>query len=333
MNNLSTVSIIIPCRNEEKYIGLCIDSIINNQLPDNKLEVIVVDGLSEDRTREIVKEYLRKFSFIKLIDNPQKIVPIALNIGIKNAIGKIIMRMDAHTRYEKNYIAQCVNYLEKNDVDNVGGLCITLPGANTSVAKSIAIALSHPFGVGNSYFRIGITQPKLVDTVPFGCYKREVFAKIGLFDEDLIRNQDDEFNFRLIKNGGKILLSPEIVSYYYSRDSITKLWKMYYQYGYFKPFVVRKLNSILTLRQVIPAILVSSLIISSILSIFNHNCIWIFAFLFSFYLLINLIISFSIAAQKSLKYIFFLPIAFLTIHFGYGVGYLKGAIDAFLLKK
>lgn len=239
-NNNLKVSIIIPCRNEEKFIGKCLDSIIAQDYPIDNLEVLVVDGMSEDNTRKIVKNYIQKYSFVKLLENPQKIVPTALNIGIKNAKGDIFIIMGAHSIYEKDYIFKCVKYLHAYDVDNVGGIGITLPGDNTIIAKSIALALSHPFGVGNAYFRIGSKEPRYVDTVPFGCYKREVFDRIGLFDEDLVRNQDDEFNLRLIKNGGKILLGPDIISYYYARDSIHKLWKMYFQYGYFKPSVAKK---------------------------------------------------------------------------------------------
>ena len=214
------VSIIIPCRDERRFIEKCLLSIIANDYPKESLQVLVVDGMSEDGTREILNQFSGKYPFIKMLDNPKKIVPVALNIGIKQARGNVIIRMDAHNVYGKDYISKCVKYLRKYNIDNVGGICITLPGRNTLLAQSIALALSHPFGVGNAHFRIGLKGPKYVDTVPFGCYKREVFEKIGLFDEDLVRNQDDELNVRLQRNGGKILLVPEIVSYYYARDSL-----------------------------------------------------------------------------------------------------------------
>ena len=193
----SFISIIIPCRNEEKFIGKCLDSIIAQDYPKNSIEILILDGRSTDRTREILKKYTQKYSFIKVLDNPKKIQTTALNIGIKKARGEIIIRMDAHNIYEKSYMSKCVTYLRKYDVDNVGGICVTLPANNTIIAKSIALALSHPFGVGNVYFRIGSKNPRFVDTVPFGCYKKEIFEKIGLFDENLVRNQDIEFNLRL----------------------------------------------------------------------------------------------------------------------------------------
>ena len=197
------VSVIIPCRNEEKFIASCLNSIIYSDYSQERIEVMVVDGMSNDKTREIVSEFSEKYPHIRLIDNPKKIVPTALNIGIRDSKGQVIMRMDAHNIYDKQYISKCIKYLLEYSVDNVGGVCITLPENNNAVSKSIAIALSHRFGVGNSSFRIGSDSIKYVDTIPFGCYKREVFDKIGYFDEELIRNQDDEFNLRLIKRDRK----------------------------------------------------------------------------------------------------------------------------------
>jgi len=333
MREIAMVSIIIPCRNEEKFIGKCLDSIIENDYPKDKLEVLVMDGISNDDTRAIVQKYCQKYSFIKMIDNQQKIVSTALNVGIQNSKGGIIIRMDAHNVYGKDYILKCVHYLNEYNIDNVGGVCVTLPGSNTVIAESIAFALSHPFGVGNSLFRIGSKEPRYVDTVPFGCYKREVFEKIGFFDEDLIRNQDDEFNLRLIKNGGKILLVPDIVSYYYSRDSLLKLWKMFFQYGYFKPFVAKKVGAIITWRQLIPALFISSLIISGMLSLFFKPLSLVFLFITFSYIITNIGFSLSIALVKGFKYLFILSVVFATLHFSYGLGYLKGILDFVLLKR
>ncbi len=145
------VSIVLPCRNEEKFIGKCLDTIVENDFPKDELEIIVIDGMSEDRTKEVVRQYSMKYPFIKLFENRKKIVPSGLNLGIQEAAGEIIMRMDAHNEYSKDYIRKCVYYLEEYNVDNVGGIWITKPGKETAVAKSIALALSHPFGVGNAY--------------------------------------------------------------------------------------------------------------------------------------------------------------------------------------
>lgn len=328
------VSIIIPCRNEEKFIGKCLDSINSNDYPKEKIEVIIIDGMSEDKTRKIAEKYKKEYPYIKVLDNQKQIVSTALNIGIQNTQGRYVMRMDAHCIYDKRYISKCINHMEENKkIDNVGGICITLANSDTIIANSIAVALSHPFGVGNSYFRIGIKQQKYVDTVPFGCYKREVFNKVGFFDEDLVRNQDDEFNLRLIKNGGKILLVPDVISYYYARESLSKIWKMYFQYGYFKPLVAKKLKAVLTLRQLIPTIFVGGLIICGIFSLIMKPFLWLFIFFVSLYMLTNLIMSLFISIRKGLKYLFILPITFATLHFSYGIGYLNGIIDFIIFKK
>lgn len=330
---LPKVSIIIPTRNEEKYIRYCLQSVIDQDYPKDLLEILVVDGLSEDGTREIIEDYVHKYQFIKLLNNPKRIVSTALNLGIKDAQGGIILRMDAHNVYRKDYVSKCVKYLIEHNVDNVGGICLTLPGTNNLLGNSIAFVLSSPFGVGNAYFRIGSKKPKYVDTVPFGCYKKQVFEKIGLFDEDLVRNQDDEFNLRLIKDGGNILLVPEIVSYYYARDSLGKLWKMYYQYGYFKPLVAQKIGVILTWRQLIPSLFVGSLIFTGVLSFFSNYFLRLFLLIVALYLSANFAFSFSIAFKKGLKLLPFLPISFAVLHFSYGLGYLKGIWDFMVLKK
>jgi cellulose synthase/poly-beta-1,6-N-acetylglucosamine synthase-like glycosyltransferase len=327
------VSIIIPCRNENKIIGACLDSVISQDYSKDLLEVLVVDGISDDGTRAIVQKYTEQYPFIRLLDNQKKIVPTALNIGINNSRGLIIVRMDAHTIYEKNYISKCVKYLISSEADNVGGVLITLPANKSMLADAISISVSHPFGIGNAYFRSGVKEPRYVDTVPFGCYRKEVFEEIGFFDEDLVRNQDDEFNMRLIKGGGKILLVPDIVSYYYARDSLSKLFRMYFQYGYFKPLVAEKVGGVLTWRQLIPSFFVGSLIVSSALSIVFKPFLWVFFLILLLYLSANLLFSFQISMKKGLKYFPVLPVVFSTIHFSYGIGYLKGILDFLILKK
>jgi glycosyltransferase involved in cell wall biosynthesis len=326
------VSVIIPCRNEEKFIEPCLETILTQDYPENEIEIIIVDGMSDDNTREIILDYAKKYPNITILNNNKKIVSTALNIGIRSSHGKIIMRMDAHCKYEHDYISNCIKYLNKYSADNVGGICLTLPGNQSNTGKSIALGISHPFGVGNSHFRIGVKEPKEVDTVPFGCYKREVFQKIGLFDEDLIRNQDDEFNLRLIINGGKIILVPEIISYYYARETLLKLWKMYYQYGYFKPLVARKIGGVLTMRQLIPAIFVFMLVVSGGLSLIAKSVLWIFLFVLISYITVNLSYSIALAYNKG-RMLLTLPLVFFTLHFGYGLGYLKGVLEFILLKK
>ncbi len=327
------VSIIIPCRNEERHIQACLDSILEQDYPKDQLEILVADGMSTDKTRDILKRYAAQYPFIRWFDNPQKIVPTGLNVLIREAKGNIIIRMDAHTDYLEDYVSQCVHHLMESQVDNVGGICVTLPESNSPVAQAIALALSSPFGVGNSSFRIGVSEPQLVDTVPFGCFKREVFDRIGLFDEDLVRNQDDELNSRLIKSGGKILLVPKIVSKYYARGSYKKLWRMYFQYGYFKPLTIVKLGGVMTWRQLIPALFISSLIFWGITSLFSPFCQWLFFLEGGLYILGNLAASLGLALRRGILLLPYLMAAFLVIHFGYGLGYMKGIYHFLILKR
>lgn len=326
-DNLPIISIIIPCRNEKGFIGQCLNSIIGNDYPKDMLEIIVVDGMSEDGTREIVREYITKFPSIILLDNYKKTTSSALNRGIETAKGEIIMIMGAHSIYKEDYISQCVRHLIKGDADNVGGICKILPQNDSVIAKSIAYALSSPFSAGDAYYRIGSTKMRYVDTVFGGCYRKKIFDVVGRFDEDLLRTQDSEFNARLIKNGGKILLVPTIVSYYYARKSLGELLKMNLQYGYSKPLAVKKAGKVYTLRQLCPPAFVASLFISLILSTFISTFFWFFLLILISYVIVSLGYSLKISLQKGIKFFIPLPVVFATVHFGWGIGYLKGIWD------
>ncbi|HUT28434.1 MAG TPA: glycosyltransferase family 2 protein [Sedimentisphaerales bacterium] len=333
MNNLPDVSIVIPCRNEEKFIGQCLDSIIGNDYPKDKLQLLVVDGMSEDGTRKIVKEYAERLGFIELVDNCERITSSAFNKGIKAAKGEVVLIMSAHSTCEGDYISQCVNYLTNTDADNVGGLCKILPQDSSLIANSIAYALSSSFGAGNAYYRTGSRRPRYVDTVFGGCYRRSIFERIGFFDEDLVRTQDSEFNARLLKNGGRILLVPTIVSYYYTRRSLRDLWKMNLQYGYYKPLAARKIGKVYTARQLIPPLFVVSLAGSLMGGMFYNPLLLLFVFILGFYMAVNLGFSLRISLEKGLRYLFVLPLVFGVIHFGWGIGYLKGVLDFIVFNK
>ena len=259
--DLPFVSVIVPCRNEEKFIGRCLDSIIANDFPKDGLEVLVIDGMSEDGTRKIVEEYVQKYPSIRFLNNLKKNTPCALNIGIKNAKGELILWMSAHNHYENNYISRCVESLNKYGADNVGGIMKTLPQEDNFTGQTIAASLSHRFGVWNSYFRIHTNEPKWVDTVFGGCYRKEVFDRVGLFNENLVRGQDMEFNLRLKKAGGKTLLVPNIVSYYYARSDIKSFWKHNWTNGVWAilPFLYSPIMPV-SWRHLVPLIFVTSLL-------------------------------------------------------------------------
>ena len=318
------LSVICPIYNEESRIEECILSILAQDYPKEDLEVLFVDGQSSDLTRDIIANYMLNYTFIKLLDNPKRIAPAALNIGIRASSGDIIMRLDAHAKYPANYFSLLVSKLKESGADNVGGVCRTLPAKDTSVCRAIAHAMSSPFGMGNSYFRIGSDHEMWVDTVPFGCFKREIFDKIGLFDEELVRNQDDEFNGRIIKNGGRILLLPEVVVDYFARDSLTKTAKMFFQYGLFKPLVNHKLQKPTTLRQFIPPLFFAGLIAGGLLSVFSKTILWIFVSVIVLYVLCCFV--FGRNRERVWPDVLWMPFTFSAIHLSYGCGYWVGIL-------
>lgn len=325
MNVIKKVSIIIPSRNEEKFIGKCLNSIVTQDYPKENLEVLVVDGMSEDKTKEIVKDYSQKYSFIKLLDNPNKITPFAMNIGIKNSKGDIIMKIDAHSVYQKDYISKCLENLQKYKADNVGGILKTLPAKNTLIAKAIALSLSSFFGAGNSYFRTGLKEAKEADTVAFGCYKREVFDKIGLYNENLARSQDMELNVRLKKAGGKIMLCPDIAAIYYPKDNLKDFFWHNFQDGFWAVYPLKFVKIPFSIRHYIPLIFASALFFSFILSFFSEFFRVLFWLIIYIYFLVNAYFSYKISKrEREAKFLFLLPLVFSLRHFGYGLGSLWG---------
>ncbi|MBA5871672.1 MAG: glycosyltransferase [Nitrospira sp. CR2.1] len=327
------VTVLVPCRNEERFIGACLDSILNNDYPKDRLEILLIDGMSQDETRTIVSRYATRHPSIRLVDNPRLVTPCAFNVGIAESRGDIILIMGAHAEYSSTYISRLVDWLMQSGADNVGGVCMTLPANDSHVARAIARGLSHPFGVGMSYFRIGTSTPRLVDTVFGGCYRKDVFARIGLFDEQLIRNQDDEFNHRLIARGGRILLVPDVVSYYYSRSSLAQLWRMFYQYGYFKPLVALKLGRIGTARQVVPMVCLGLLVGLSFASIGSHASRFMLLLLVALYLSADFAVSFAVGLKSGLRCAGWLMLVFPTLHVSYGMGYMRGTFDFLIRRK
>ena len=320
------LSVICPIYNEEKYIEQFLDSILQQDYPKDDLEILLVDGMSKDHTREIIAEYSVKYPCLKLVDNPQQTVPYAMNNGIKNAKGEIIIRLDAHAEYPSNYFSVLVKKLnELEGADNVGGVCITLPCNETAVATSIAECLSNKFGMGNSYFRVGAKEVMSVDTVPFGCFRKSLFDEIGLYDTDMIRNQDDELNGRIIKYGGKIYLLPEVEIKYFARDKISKVRKMFFQYGLYKPLGNKKLGSPATIRQFFPLLFVLGLVFGLILCIV-FPILWpVYVSVILLHLLIGIYEGIKSAKRTGCKgCILIMPYIFMNMHICYGIGYLKG---------
>jgi len=319
-----TVSIICPIRNEEKYIAECLRALLNQTYKSDQTEILVIDGMSDDRTREIVNEFQLTQTNLRLIDNPQKSVPHALNIGIGNASGRYILRMDGHAKAAADYVEKCVAALDKNGAQGVGGPITTIDDSDTG--KAISLAMSSTFGVGNSRFRTRNDKECFVDSLAFTAYKREVFAKYGLFDEELDRCQDDEFNFRIRKYGGKILLTPAIKSWYYPRSSFKKLWKQYFGYGYWKVRLFQKHFWMMRLRHFIPAAFVGSLILFLFLAPFIDTAFWFFIASFSFYVLASITAATLTWRSNKRVTITKILLSFYILHFSYGSGFLWGLI-------
>jgi cellulose synthase/poly-beta-1,6-N-acetylglucosamine synthase-like glycosyltransferase len=326
MDLIETVSIVIPCRNEENYIHKCLESIIQNDYPKEKLTVYVCDGKSNDRTLEIIAKISESHPFIKVLNNEKQTTPYALNLGIKADNSDMSIILGAHSEIEKDYITNCVKILnEYPEVGCAGGIVSFIP--ETFKTEIVGMAMSSSFGVGNVYHKTG-TKEGYVDTVAFGGYRREVFSKIGYFDESLTRNQDDEFNYRVLKAGFKIYLSKEIKAKYYARSSFKSLYKQYFQYGYWKVYVNKKHATITTVRQVVPLLFVLFLISGILGSLFSIIIFKLFTFILALYFL--LAITAAAKKTKNLSNIFLVVYTFLILHISYGYGYLKGIIHFML---
>ena len=328
------VSVIIPCRNEEKFISKCLDSLLLQDYPKDKLEILVVDGASEDKTKEVVESYSEKHPFIKFLNNPNKFTPFAMNIGIRSSKGEVIAKADAHTEYPEDYISKCISYLfdEKYSPVNVGGM-IRVPDIKHmegKIARAIAICLTHPFGAAAS-FRVGEKEPKFVDTVFGGCYKKEILKKVfgengPFFNEKLTRSQDIELNLRLRKAGEKILLLPDIFFNYYPKNNFKDFFWHNFEDGIWTTYPL-KFRVFLKPRHYIPFLFVSTLILSLLISFFVRPFLFIFKVLFFLYLVLNIIFLLEIVnKEKDFNYLFLMPIAFFCRHFGYGLGSLYGLI-------
>lgn len=335
------ISVIVPTYNEEQFIASFLDNVLQQDVDQSQIEIILSDGRSTDRTREIIASYQNNYKNILLIDNPDRFVPQALNKALAIAKGETIVRLDAHSIYPKNYIRTLVLKLHALQADNVGGMWITEPGNQTLEAAAIAMATTDKIGIGNASYRHGADTEIETDTVPYGCFKRDIFSRIGTFDEDLLRNQDDEFNGRIIKNNGKIFLIPEVKIRYFARPTYAKMRTMFYQYGLYKPLVMLKLGSAATWRQFAPPMLVLGHFIAFLFILFFPSMWWLFVGgLLTYYMLLLFRatqITQSLPAFASqfsrIKLILKIFLAFPQIHFSYGMGYIKGWVDFIVLKK
>jgi len=322
---LPTVSVIVPARNEEKFIERCVESLLDCDYPGELIEVIVVDGMSEDGTRDIVNEISIRDNRLLLIDNEKKITPVAMNLGVKASKGEYIFLSGAHSEMPSDYISKCVKHAIETGADNVGGVMKTVPRVKSSVGMAISKVLSSPLGVGGAKFRTGVSKPTEVDTVPFGCYKREVFDRIGYFNEQLVRNQDIEFNLRLKRAGGRIILFPDIELTYYSRSTYKELCKNSFGNGYWVIMGAKHASIPFLPRHMVPFLFVLYLVLGSTLSLVGVLPSALFLGTIILYLIVVISSSLSIARLvRNWKVFFASVLTFMTLHISYGMGSMAG---------
>lgn len=316
------VSVIMPVRNEARFIGRALRSLFNQTYPKDLMEIIVADGMSADETRSVVEQLAAEADVpVKIVDNPKQIAPSGLNRAVEKASGEIIIRVDGHCEVDEDYVANCVDLLLAGKAEGVGGPIETIGEGRH--AEAIALAMSSPFGVGGSAFRTINDREMYTDTVAFPGYTREILSRAGAFDEELVRNQDDEYNYRIRELGGRILLSPAIRSRYFSRSTFSSLWRQYFQYGYWKVRVLQLHPGQMRTRQFVPFIFVTSLIILSIFSLFSTIGRWLLAGTVICYLIANVIAALK-TSQFRLRAVPVLSVSFFILHFSYGLGSLVG---------
>ena len=330
---LPEISVILPVRNEERYIEDCVASIFDQDYPVDKMEVLFVDGCSEDRTVELLQTMQRQHPQIRVLHNPNRTVPYAMNIGIRESKAPVIVRLDAHAEYPADYIRLSVETLLERDCENAGGIFDTR--GRGFMGEAIAAMLKTPFGVGNASYRL-TDQEGYVDTVPFGCFRRELFERIGGIDERLTRNQDNELNFRIRKTGGKIWLNPKIRVLYYCRDTIRGIMRMGYMNGKWNVITMALVPGSMGVRHFVPLAFVLCTIAGLAGTLLGNPVIaGLFALMWGAYLLLDGFYAWTIAGEKGLRFLPVELILFPAFHFAYGTGSLAGlmALPRFLRTK
>ena len=325
--SVPAVSLIVLCRNEQPYIAVCIQSLCAQDLPAGSFEIIVADGLSTDGTREILARLVAAHACLHIIDNPGRIASTGFNTAVRAAQGKIIVRIDVHTRYAPDYVRQCLAVLHETGADNVGGPWVAQ--GMGYIGRAVAAAFQSPFAVGGARgHNPHYTGP--VDTVYLGCWRREVFERIGFFDEELARNEDDEFNLRLQRAGGLIWQSPRIRSWYHARASLRALWRQYMQYGYWKVRVIQKHRMPASVRHLVPAAFVATMLTLPLLALLWPGVWGLWGGLGLLYIVEILAVSVATAWRGGGTLWPVLPVVFACYHLGYGYGFLRGLWDLVL---
>lgn len=318
------VSVIVPCYNEQSTIRLLLEALHEQTFPRAEMEVILADGLSTDGTRDVIAAFQKDFPDleVRVVDNTRRSIPSAVNRAIEVSRGEFIVRLDAHSKPYPDYVANSVKAHEENRGENVGGVWEIRHGADTWIAKSIAVAAAHPLGVGDALYRHAKLASE-VDTVPFGSFRRALIDKVGFFDETLLTNEDYEFNARVRNAGGRIWLDPSIRSVYYARSTLLELVRQYWRYGFWKWRMLRRYPNTLRWRQALPPLFVLSLIGLALASIFIPFVRFILIGELVLYFFIMLLAGIYTAFRRQKPYLSFgLPLAISAMHITWGSGFL-----------
>jgi len=322
------VSVIIPCLNEQETIQLLLEALYAQTFARSKMEVVIADGMSTDATRGEIAMWNSKHPdlAIRVVDNPRRVIPAALNVALQSAQGDIIVRLDAHSMPEPDYIARSVQALLDGQGDNIGGVWQIQPGSTGWVAQSIAVAAAHPFGVGGAQYRVG-GQPQAVDTVPFGAFRRELVERIGYYDETLLSNEDYEYNARIRKAGGVVWFDPKIQSRYFARSTFKDLARQYWRYGYWKFQMLRRYPATIRWRQGLPPLFVASLAGLGLLSFWFEWARWLFSAEVLLYALILGLAGFLSGYRRGRWSLMIgVPCAIVIMHITWGAAFLWSVI-------
>lgn len=314
------VSVIMPLRNEADMIRRSLGAVLAQDYPGEQLEVLVVDGMSDDDTRAIVGEMAAADGRVRLLDNPARIVPTAMNIGIAAARGEVIVRVDGHTLIAPDYVARCVHHLRETGADNVGGAM--QPAGLTPVGRAIAAATRSPFGIPTRFHHSA--RPGFVDTVYMGAWPRATLVRVGGFDESLVRNQDYELNYRIRRSGGRIYFAPDIRSTYYGRQTLTALARQYFQYGAWKARVIAQHPLSTRPRHLVAPAFVAAVAVGAALAPVSRWARALLALAAGSYALANGAVSLRLAARRGRDLLPWLPVAFATVHVSWGAGFWWG---------
>jgi len=332
---LPTVSVIIPCLNEEKTIHHLLEALLSQTYPHALIEIVIADGLSTDGTRQVITDFsnVHPDLKIKVIDNPKRHIPSGLNLAINAATSEYLVRLDAHSIPRSDYISRCIQAHLDGIADNVGGVWDIQPQNDRFIARSIATAAAHPLGVGDAKYRYS-DKAEYVDTVPFGSFNKAYLENLGCYDESLLTNEDYELNTRIRQSGGKVWLDPKIRTIYFARSNLKGLFRQYWRYGYWKAEMIKRYPQTLRPRQALPPLFVAGLTMLFLLGIFIRPILWTALVILGIYIFVLTLSGMQIAIKKKdISLMIGVPIAIAVMQLTWGSGFLASLVIKRKLRK